>query len=259
MKKKSIIFFMLSSICAFAQEFGGYGDLSFLSSSSPQSSSGITNTTLGLTNWWKMDENTGTTAADSADSSTGTFASTPTWTTGQINSALSFSGTSKYLNLSTNTGVGASAFTVSAWIKMSDATSDGYFIYDSDGDNNAGFWLRTDDGKVSFNLVCSGGDMNVASDVSVLPDGVFTHVVATWSGASILASTVHIYTNAVEVGYHLPKTDGAGAHSANTLSTRYIGPWEAVAFSGVIDDLRVWNRVLTSGEITNVFQWRGEP
>src|SRR3981189_591704 len=44
----------------------------------------------GLIGYWKFDENSGTTAADSAGSHPGTLVNGPAWTAGRINSALQF-------------------------------------------------------------------------------------------------------------------------------------------------------------------------
>src|SRR5258708_834684 len=103
----------------------------------------ITNTTSGLVNWWKFDENTGTTAADSVGSANGSFASganSPAWTTAQINSGI-ISGVSTWINLSANTAFSGNPFSVSVWVFPTNSSASGSMLYDSDNDNAAGFWI----------------------------------------------------------------------------------------------------------------------
>ncbi len=215
-------------------------------------SSGVANVTSGLINWWKMDEGTGTAAADSAGSATGSFVNTPLWGPSIINDGLTFNGTNNYLQLAQNIASG-SAFTVSAWVNPFAAAE---FIYDSDGDATAGFWLSWNSGIVSFRLVGSSADLEKTS-TAVVSSGVFTHILATWDGTSLTNTTAHLYKNAVEVAYSV-NTSGAGTHSSNVTTDRFIGRGSGF-FSGMLDDVRVYNRVLTPAEITQLFQWRGNP
>src|SRR3989338_5094729 len=54
--------------------------------------------TTGLVSHWKLDETMGTTATDSAGTNNGTITGA-TFTTGKINNALSFNGTSNYISV----------------------------------------------------------------------------------------------------------------------------------------------------------------
>lgn len=73
----------------------------------------------GLIGRWKMDEGSGSTAADSSGHGyTGTLTLGPTWTTGNINGAVNFDGANDYIDMSDiNTLDGVTALTVSAWVK----------------------------------------------------------------------------------------------------------------------------------------------
>lgn len=225
-------------------------------------SGGITNTTLGLVNWWKFDENTGTTASDSSDSATGTFQGSPAWTNGVINSAISFPGDGlSYLDLSTNTSAGTGAFTFSCLFK---GDSTGTLIYDSDGDSSAGFFIFSPNNtSLAVEVVAGGADCIRTADFG---NGFsdWTHLTVTWDGTITDFTTIHVYTNAVETTY-VNEVNGSGVHLANTTNTRRIGSGASGGsgnngtFAGLMDDPRIWNRVLSAGEITNMFQWRGEP
>jgi hypothetical protein len=74
--------------------------------------------------WYKLDENAGTSAADSSGSNfTGTLTSSPVWSTGKAGSGLSFNGLSSYVDI----GTGPSTVnTVSFWVYP--LTSTEYFV-----------------------------------------------------------------------------------------------------------------------------------
>ncbi len=219
---------------------------------------GITNTTLGLHNWWKMDEGTGTTTADSSDSATGTLSGspTPTWISGQINGAIELTGgfSSTWIDLAANTVDGP--LTITAWVKSSTyagACSTQIIIFDSDNDTSHGFVLE----RGRFIVVYSSQDLRRVY-LDDLTTG-WSHVAVTWDGTTSFTG-VHIYTNAVEVVYTSGQ-NGTGSHGINTTANRYVGAGQghAQGVCGDLDDVRLYTRVLDSGEITNIFQWRGEP
>jgi len=56
--------------------------------------------------YWKLDENTGTSAADATGGGgTGTLTNSPTWVTGKINSGLQFGGTNRYVSIPNSTAL----------------------------------------------------------------------------------------------------------------------------------------------------------
>lgn len=75
----------------------------------------------GPVGWWKLDEGTGTTTADSSGSgNNGTLVNSPAWVSGRVGpGALSFGGTTSYVNV-TNSGnlnnLYQTGMTVTAWI-----------------------------------------------------------------------------------------------------------------------------------------------
>jgi hypothetical protein len=72
--------------------------------------------------YWKLDENTGTTANDSSgNGNTGTLVSSPAWTVGKNGSALNFNGTSNYVATTNNAFTQLTVGTVGAWVKTADS------------------------------------------------------------------------------------------------------------------------------------------
>src|SRR3989338_7548726 len=76
----------------------------------------------GLVSHYKLDETSGTTAADSAGTNTGSVTGA-TWTAGKLNNALNFDGIAgKRVDTNTNFGI-TGALTVSAWVYPRSAPS----------------------------------------------------------------------------------------------------------------------------------------
>jgi hypothetical protein len=73
----------------------------------------------GLVGWWKLDETSGTSAADSSGNGyTGTTSSSTNWTTsGMNNGALTFNGTTDYVSIPAGLSLGTT-YTMSAWVKL---------------------------------------------------------------------------------------------------------------------------------------------
>lgn len=231
----------------------------------------ITNVTRSLNNWWKLDEDTGTTTADSIGSANGTFVGSPVWTNGVINFGVqaSFNGThyfqtSQYIQLAANTGGGGGAMTVSAWVRMSDATQPLYIIWDNDNDTSKGYYFISDYSTatdLALVIVTTGGEMTRTAVANTVRADQWIFVLATWDGTvGSAASHMHVYTNNVEVSYSF-NLDGTGTASVNNTTSRKLGGagFSAGDFNGVLDDVRVYTRVLDAGERSDLYQWRGQP
>ncbi|MCJ7673795.1 MAG: hypothetical protein MUO33_01430, partial [Sedimentisphaerales bacterium] len=68
-----------------------------------------------LVGWWKLDEASGTTAADSSGNAhNGTLNGNPQWVTGYFGGALEFDGGGDYVEISYSSKLALKEFTVSA-------------------------------------------------------------------------------------------------------------------------------------------------
>jgi hypothetical protein len=161
-------------------------------------------TTDSLLGYWKFDETSGTSAADSSgDGHTGTLTNGPTISTDVPTTtftnvrSLSFDGTDDYADLGdTGARSGTAAFTISVWAKptggnTSAATVLGrgsttsnkreYFLYWAS--TNSRFEFQRSDGS-SFPTITTG--------TNTAPSGSWYHIVATYDG-----STMSLYLNGV--------------------------------------------------------------
>ncbi len=231
--------------------------------------------------WWKLDDASGTVAADSATSSlppnTGTVMGTndgpPGWTTGQDVGALSFDGNrdpglfptrgagdpnTDYVDCGSNyTLKPSTAVTVSAWYKTD---TDTYSYYGQlaglnfdEGSSEGGYAILIDNyggNNVKFfvNGGSGGGFYIQTSNVPDTPTG-WTYVAATYDG-----TTMRLYVNGTE---EATSTTQSGNINYNYTDSFKIGLyscgnwWEP--FEGEIDDVQVYNYAMEPNDIKDMY------
>ena len=212
--------------------------------------------TGGLVGYWKLDETSGTSAADSSGGgNTGTLTNGPVWATGGRDSgALTFDGVDDYVNLGTSTSLaGGAAVTVSAWVKPTG--SNGEIIARRDVSQTFMSWeLLIAGGKAKFTNMTSSGynpDYTVTSNATI-STGVWTHIAGVYTNAD---GVLRIYVNGVADG----TTNGSGTISSAAGVKTYMGAYSNGSsaptnpFAGTIDDVRVYNRALSPQEIWQLY------
>ncbi len=204
---------------------------------------------------WRLDEGSGTNALDSGTAGiTGTLVNSPTFTSGWLGDALSFNGTSSYINLNNTSATGplkpALPVTISAWINLSSASGN-RMIFSSDNFNTSVY--------AGYSISVSGGVLNCAygsatggngpqyrrtkAGTTVLAVGEWYHVAAVIQGPTAM----NLYVNGVDDGGTYSGTGGAIGY---TTASSKIGQSGSINFfSGIIDDVRVYNRILSPTEI----------
>ncbi|MGA1979396.1 MAG: LamG domain-containing protein [Sedimentisphaerales bacterium] len=230
----------------------------------------------GIVGCWKLDETSGTTAADSSGKgNNGTLVNMTTpgcWGPGQIGNALTFDGTDDYVDLGTGSSLnfGSSGpFTVSAWVK----TTDSYgmivsFRSSTDGgpviDLAVGYDGGVDDPCKAMILVRQNGGSSYAHVTGGKVSDGFWHHIAAVRGSG---STIELFLDGVSQGTN----SGAESGGAITTNLRAIGSerrWVSDSYgtadqrylAGTIDDVRLYNRALTATEIAqlaNIPTYRG--
>jgi fibronectin type 3 domain-containing protein len=202
-----------------------------------------------------LDEGTGTTTADSSgNGDNGTLVNSPTWTTGRVApGALVFNGTNTYVSVA-NSGLldnlYTAGMTVSAWIKPISAGGAGRGrIIDKDSFGGWFFCLYT-----TSTLQFTGDEFatNAAYRVSAgsIVLNTWQHVAATWDG-STSGANIHLYINGV-LADSSTIANGLGAAQTDAGTPFAIGnrPSDlARGFNGTLDDVRVYNRILSAAEI----------
>ncbi len=199
----------------------------------------------GLVGYWPLDEGSGSSTLDwSGHGANGTLTGTtlPTWQSGSAcklgSSCLQF--TSGYvLANGVTSGVSMSqGFTMMGWINP--ASSSGLQIFAS----FALPYLADNAGKDYFSARINGVQQSVGGNTTLTP-GIWYFIVGTYDGASL-----KLYANGVLDG----QTSAPGTASFDGPNL-YMGNYSTLAyqFVGLIDDFRVYNRVLSASEIQQIY------
>lgn len=204
--------------------------------------------TTNLVAYYKLDDNTGTSAADASGGGlTGTLIGSPTWTAAKINSGLSFGGTSDYVKvLSFPMGPD---FSLSCWIN---ATSfpHSYNAIATCINATTDYWspLVKSTGQLAYYINTGNQFSYDGTGANTLATGTWYHLVFTYDS-----------TGGSAVGYVNASVDGSisvfGTLPINTGEMR-IGSQSNAAgreFNGIIDEVGIWSRALTSTEVTSLY------
>jgi hypothetical protein len=206
----------------------------------------------GLVGFWKFEETGGTTAYDSSgNGNNGTLMNGVLRAAGRVGRGLDFDGTDDYVGIAVNAALNnPTALTNSAWIYPR-RDSHWHVVDKGDGDKRlyAVGVARTLEGRVRYtptHAVSESADSTVTLNA-------WQHVTMTWS---ISDNTSRLYINGAEVSY-LSKAIGSGAITDDSDYPYTIGARGALGavtfFSGIIDEVRVYHRVLTVQEIAALY------
>jgi hypothetical protein len=219
----------------------------------PVSWSFTTTATLsGLVAAYAFNEGSGTTVTDaSGKGHTGTI-SNATWTTaGKYGSALSFNGTNASVTINDANDLDLSTgMTLEAWVQpTANATFYSAAIAKeqrSDPANDVAYALYTADGggnppSVHGLFGSGGGADQLAKGGSVLGLNVWTHLAGTFDGTNL-----RLYVNGTLVA---TQATTGNSMTATTGALRIGGDFANEFFTGLIDEVRIYNRALSQSEI----------
>lgn len=207
----------------------------------------------GIVGWWKFEESAGPIADSSSNGNPGTLVGTTTLSqAGKVGNAILFNGSTSYATVGTVAALKpTSTFSILAWVKPSNILQDDSYIGGAGSTGNYGYLLRAQsDGKVRFH-VGNGSAAGVAISTSLLSNGVWYLVAGTYDG-----SNVRIYVNGVNE--HSPALASQIVYSGLTNNGAFrIAQGDDIlpgrSWQGTIDEVTVYNRVLSAAEIVAVY------
>lgn len=212
----------------------------------------------GLVGYWSFDgkDISGTVAYDrSGQGNNGTLTNGPAIARGKIGQGLDFDGSDDFVNTGSNLD-NLAAMTVSLWIRP-----------ETSGEISQGSFIRKNtsggSGRWDFGICCAPEDKIIffkdgttdLSHVTVansITHNTWQHMLFTWDG-STTAANVHIYKNGVEISYSSAQNGvSLASDAAHDLVIGARGD-NAEAFDGQIDEVRIYNRVLSADEIKRLY------
>ncbi|MCP4607411.1 MAG: LamG domain-containing protein, partial [Planctomycetes bacterium] len=206
-----------------------------------------------LVAYWPMDEGTGTTAGDVTGLWDGTFTGDVSWVDGKEGMALEFPGGENYVNCG-NVDIGPD-LTLAYWCFNPEKTFErsigqhsgnytddpGWCVY-SRNEGEGTVWFRIH----GANDAWDGGDIVVPD---TLPSTEWYHLTFTFDGAT---RELKGYLNG-ELKVSKICEEGRSIYpNTNDLRMGHVGTGEP--FAGMLDEVAVWNHVLTENEILAVMQ-----
>ena len=212
--------------------------------------------TSGLVGYWTFDGQhtnwaTGKVFDMSGKGNTGTMTSMSTSTTpvaGKFGQAFKFDGVDDYVSMGTSATYGftSSDFSASAWIYSTNLTPTGQIVGRYSNSNDGwSLYQRGSSNQIAFRTAQSGAVQQTNSNA--IQTNKWYHVAAVRKGSS-----VSIYINGVysvsSAGTHIDPAFNAGRNSIIGL-----GGTSNQYFPGLIDDVRIYNRVLSAGEVQKLY------
>lgn len=201
--------------------------------------------------WWRLNESTGTTAADARGSFPGTYTSGPTLAqTGALFGdgaySVDFDGTDDHVLIDYHASLNPSAVTIAAWVRLDTIGATHTVVDTVNAGSTAGYRLTIDTaGRVRFGVAEAAG-YSEGTGTTVLTTGTWYHVAGV-----IVGGQRYVYVNGVvEAG---PTAD---TYTANTTNPLRIGRNNASAnpLNGRIQDVTLYNVQLTTAQLLAMYQ-----
>ena len=217
----------------------------------------------GLVGWWTMNEGTGTvTTADlSGNGNTGYLTNSPAWTNGVVRSGLRFNGVQ---SLASGTYIGIpnspslqqiqSNITISAWFNARPSVNlnGGAIIgktYGSFISPYQCFAIGIDPGIKPAAAIGDGTNRTLFTINGSLTTNSWYNFSLTYNGLQMIIYTNGIFAEATNTSIKIATNNVPVAIGSQTYLT---DAYNAV-FDGILDDIRLYNRALSSGEILKLY------
>lgn len=197
---------------------------------------------------YAMNETSGATAVDQMGIADGTYIGSPALGVASaapsLGTAVTFNGTTQYVDIGNSLGSYniSSGFTIAAWIKP---TATAWLPFVGKSTWSAGGWGFGTNGTGGLVLTQpTVKSLESTSNAIATGDlGNWIHVAATYSGTN-----VKFYKNGV-----LVPTAADGVVNFGTTTAAYsIGRWDDAPFAGGIDEVRIYNSVLSGAQIAEL-------
>jgi hypothetical protein len=238
----------------------------YILSQSSQNTSGNVVASSNLIHHWKFDDTSGSTATNSANNANPGSMTNMTFennaVTGRIGTALEFDGTDDYVTVGDLDEIELTPLTVAFWAKVDNTTGDYDFFVKGNHTTFEPIIIWFDD---LVGGVADLGASNVNTISVLVYDGTTQHWVSAPNNAIATAEWNHI---AVVIS---PATGDLSIYVNGELEATNNKAWNGIEASadqlhlgsdvdqtyeldGCMDDIRIYNKVLTASEIREIYQ-----
>lgn len=161
----------------------------------------------------------------------------------KLGNARQYNGSSQYVQIPSQISLANSSFTISAWAKRDSTSSSDYIFSQGSSSQNNGlhFGFRN---STTFNCGFYANDL----DVTVSSDTNWHLWTCTYDAAT---KERRIYRDGVEIRYAVSSANYQGSGGSVIGTTAWLSG--ADYFHGIIDEVGLWGRALTSAEVTRLY------
>jgi len=207
-----------------------------------------------LLGWWKLDEGSGVNVLDrSGYGNHGKLMGDPQWVIGYDGDALEFDGSGSYVDCGNAEVLNVGVFSVAFWFNTPITQGWNHMVsrggHESASAVNWGVMMQGNEERILFESFNDTAWPGIRADTTI---GEWHHVVATYDG-----DTMQLYHD----GILAETTSGAGMLLDQSrpflIGARSDAGIAGAFFNGSIDDVRIYNKVLTPDDINEVM--RGDP
>ncbi len=207
-----------------------------------------------LVGWWKLDDGTGTVAKDSSGhGNNGTLNGNPQWVPGHFGGALKLDGSDDYIDAGKDPSLDLTAWTITFWLNAAQNKNYNAFVVKGlDAAENYEV-LGFGDGSIHMPIAFNDGTrtyFNTPTGIIVV--GEWTHFAYTYESGK----GRRLYKNGNPV--YSDTQSGTPRASTDRLALGTEQPTSLGRFTnGTMDDMRIYNRVLTPEELSDVVRGKG--
>lgn len=209
--------------------------------------------TSNLAAHWKLDDASGTSAADaSGNGHTGTLVNGPSWTTGKIDGGLAFDGDNDRVTF-TSPALANASFSFAAWFKRAATNGWPQFVIgvgSSGSTNNQAAIYITNGGAINFGFYAN----DLQSSGGLITNGVWHHVVGTYDYAT---GARRIYLDGVEIASQASGVSPFTGNTSSALAWSLADNW--FPLNGALDEVRIYTRALSAEDVEALYEYTGAP
>jgi len=196
----------------------------------------------GLVGWWQAEGNT----LNGADTNHGTWVGNATYAAGRVGQAFNFDGGNSYVSMPSSSSInfsGSMPMTIETWVYRTGNASTMHIVGKRNGCQLSDIQYQLAfDPTGGLEFVSNGGNFWV-NTYRQLPLNTWQHLAVTYDG-----TTAVIYIDGQSVA------SGSGSLGAALSAPLKIGnAGECTAFAGLIDEVSIYNRALTTNEIQSIY------
>jgi hypothetical protein len=207
----------------------------------------------GLVAWYPLDGNVNDA---SGNGNNGSLVGAPLFGAGKFGTSVILNGSTQYVSIPTSSSLAVpGSLTISLWMNPTDWADSLHQTQQLVAKSNGGaanndYELRENGGSqnLQFLKTIGGSQQTINSNVVTIPNNQWTHIVVTFNASTF---AVNFYLNGA--------ADGGGTFTSGSINT-YTQPLTigtrptGNSFNGSIDDVRIYNRVLSTTEISQLYQ-----